>query len=127
MSSEALPAPVKNFIKAHIRSVSQLEILALIIGEPGTAWTARSIDRFMRSNEQSVEKQLAQFVRAGLLEMSEGTPAAYRYRPQDEALAAAAAATVREYRTRQVLVIETIFKPDDDSGQSFADAFRIRP
>ena len=126
MSSEGLSTAVKGFIRGYIHSVTQIEILALIQAAPEKEWTARAIDQLIRSNEQSVASRLVEFARAGLLTEIGGMDTTYRYQPQTEALASAAAETVQAYRMRPVLVIETIFKPDDP-GQSFADAFRIRP
>jgi hypothetical protein len=60
------------------------------------------------------------------VEEPEGEVEGYRYHPAEAALAEAAAETIREYRTRPVLVIETIFQPDSGAAQSFADAFRLR-
>src|SRR4051812_17971755 len=113
MSSEGLSTVVKGFIRGYIHSVTEIEILALVQAAPDREWTARAIDQVLRSNEQSVASRLFEFARAGLLAELGGTDKTYRYQPQTEALAAAVAETVQDYRTRPVLVIETIFKPDD--------------
>ena len=126
MSSEGLSAAVKGFIREHIQSVEQIEILALVLSAPGREWTARAIDQSLRSSEQSIARRLANFAGGGLLVESGDAEKTYRYKPRDAALEAAAAETVHAYKARPVLVIETIFKPEDPA-QSFADAFRIRP
>jgi hypothetical protein len=126
MSSDGLSAAVKGFIREHIQSVEQIEILALMRNAPGREWTARALDQTLRSSEQSIARRLAEFARAGLLTESGDVEKTYRYQPRDSAREAMAAEAVQAYRARPVLVIETIFKPDDPA-QSFADAFRIRP
>jgi hypothetical protein len=126
MSSERLSAPVRTFLREHIHSVAQLDILALLSAAPEKEWTARAIDRVLRSHEQWVVQRLNEFTQAGILEVIAEGGGAWRYRPKDQALEAAVAESIREYRTRPVLVIETIFKPDGDAAQSFADAFRLR-
>ena len=126
MASNGLPPAVKSFIREHIQSVEQIEILSLMRTTPARDWTASSLDQTLRSSEQSIARRLADFTRAGLLVESDHAAKMFRYQPRDAALDAAAAETLQAYRTRPVLVIETIFKPDDP-GQSFADAFRIRP
>lgn len=128
MSSEVgLSQAVRSFLREHIHSVADLDLLALVSGAPATLWTVPALDHALRSNEQSIVKRLTEFCRSGLVEKVEHSAEGYRYRPQDQALEAAVAETVREYRTRPVLVIETIFQPDRDAAQSFADAFRLRP
>lgn len=126
-SEERLSPAVRTFIRDHIHSVADLDLLALVSARPEMVWTLPALDRALRSNEQALTQRLTEFCRAGLVEKLEGAAAAYAYRPRDPALAAAAAEAIREYRTRPVLVIETIFQPDGDAAQSFADAFRLRP
>lgn len=126
MPSEELSEAVRGFIRNHIQAVSQLEILALLQTSPEREWSAREIDAILRSNEQAVACRLAEFSRSGLLTEVGGAAALYRYDPRTEALAAAAAETVQVFHSRPVLVIETIFK-NDNQAKSFADAFRIRP
>lgn len=127
MPNDGLTPAVKGFLRSHIQSVAQIEILALVCAEPAREWTARAIDAALRSNEEFIADRLATFARAGLLSAVGGAPATYRFHPRDSTLEAGAVETVAAYRERPVLVIETIFKPDNDAAQSFADAFRIRP
>jgi hypothetical protein len=126
MPIEGLSPAVKGFIRGHIQSVEQIEILSVMRKEPHREWTAHAIDQVLRSSERSIAERLAGFARAGLLVESGDAEKTYRCEPRDPALEAAAAETVEAYRARPVLVIETIFKPDDPA-QSFADAFRLRP
>lgn len=126
MSSAGLTPAVKDFIREHIQSVAQIEALDLVQSAPERDWTLRSVDEILRSNEDSIGRNSQASRALACLHPRAATPAAYRYQPQPVALADAAAETVRAYRARPVLVIETIFKPDD-SAQSSADAFRIRP
>jgi hypothetical protein len=127
MSSEGLSDAVKGFIREHIESVEQIEILALVRGAPEREWTAGAVEGVLRGSEQSIGHRLAQFARAGILaKVAEGDEA-YRYEPKTAALDSAAAATVEAYRVRPVLLIESIYKRPTDPAQSFADAFRFRP
>ena len=127
MSSEALSPAVKGFLRNHIESVEQIEILAVMQNAPGREWTAHDLYQVLRSSDRSIARRLAEFARVGLLVEIAGEPPKYRYQPREAALEVPAAEAVQAYRERPVLVIETIFNPGDDSAQSFADAFRIRP
>ena len=127
MAAEDLSAAVMGFLRDHIQSVAQLEILALVQTSPDREWTAREIDAALSSNEKAVAHWLAHFARDGLLaEESRGKDPVYRYQPRSEAQRSAAVECVQAFRTKPVLVIETIFK-QDRLAQSFANAFRIRP
>ncbi len=125
MPVELISASVREFLRVHVRNVTQIEILALLVASPEREWAARDIDQVLRSNEPFVAQQLSEFVAAGLLVELGGTEMRYRYQPRSEALSAAAAETVQAYRTHSVYIIETIFKKRDPA-HSFAEAFRIR-
>jgi hypothetical protein len=127
MPDDPLSDEVNAFIRVHIRSVGQMEILALMCTQPDREWTPREVDAVLRSNHQLIAGRLAEFVRSGVLVKAERADEAYRFQPASPALRAAAAETVHAFQTRPVLVIETIFRPEADPGQTFADAFRFRP
>ena len=127
MAPEGLSPAVRAFIREHIQSVEQMEILALICSAPEREWTSQGIDAVILTNENSIARRLVRFAQAGLLAKAPLKERAYRYEPHPAELATVAMETVRAYQQRPVLVIETIFKPDADSAQSFADAFRLRP
>lgn len=126
MPSEALPTTVRDFLRVHIQSVAQLEILSLVSSNAAHEWTAQAVDHVLRSNVEAIARWLAEFAHGGLLAEQAGPPMSYRYEPRTPDLAAAATETVQAFRLRPVPVIEAIFKPDH-AAQSFADAFRIRP
>ena len=121
-----LPTEAKQFLRAHIQSLEQLEILAAMRGQRDRDWTAQAIYETILSNEKSIAARLLQFEAAGLVLSKQGSVPTYRYQPRDAGLEAAADATLRAYRERRVLVIETIFRPDADPAKSFAEAFRFK-
>ena len=121
-----LPTEAKQFLRAHIQSLEQLEILAAMRSQRDREWSAQAIYETILSNEKSIDTRLRQFEGAGLIVSNGGTVPAYRYQPRDPSLETAVDATLRAYRERRVLVIETIFRPDADPAKSFADAFRFK-
>ena len=126
MSSEGLSSEVKQFLRTHIQSLEQLEILAVIRPEPERDWTAKLIYDAILSNENSIEGRLKQFMANGLLEETGNTPLRYRYAPASGELDRAVQQTLQAYKQRRVLVTETIFRPEEDPAKSFADAFRFK-
>ena len=126
MSIEGLSTEVKQFLRAHIQSLEQLEILALMRPEPERAWTARSVFDNILSNERSIERRLRAFTETGLLTTIAEAPQAYRYAPRSMELDRIVAETLQAYKLRRVMVTETIFRPEQDPAQTFADAFRFK-
>ena len=126
MFEPSLSNEARQFLRAHIQSLEQLEILAMMRAAPDCEWTATTIYEKILSNEKSIGARLEQFVVSGLIAVSSTFPPTFRYAPKDAALDHAAEATLQAYRERRVLVIETIFRPESDPAQSFSDAFRFK-
>jgi hypothetical protein len=126
MSSDALPAPVKQLLARHIQSVEQLEVLLLLRSQPQRAWTAVEVYDVIRSSQASIAARLQAFTAAGFLAEENATPPLYRYAPKDENLRSALDQTAAAYQTWRIRVIEAIFAPEADPVQSFADAFKLR-
>jgi hypothetical protein len=126
VSIEGLSTEVKQFLRAHIQSLEQLEILSLMRPEPAREWTAKAIYEAILSSQRSIEGRLQAFVERGLLSASGDAPKSYRYAPRDAGLDRAVQLTLQAYKERRVMVTETIFRPDQDPAQTFADAFRFK-
>ena len=126
MSIQGLSTEVKQFLRTHIQSLEQLEILALMRPEPDRAWTAKSVFDIILSSERSIERRLRAFTEMGLLATIAEAPQAYRYAPRTAELDSIVAETLQAYKLRRVMVTETIFRPEQDPAQTFADAFRFK-
>ncbi|MBA3273555.1 MAG: hypothetical protein H0T11_06760 [Chthoniobacterales bacterium] len=126
MSTEALPAPVKQLLARHIQSVEQLEVLLLLHSQPQRSWTSIEVYDSIRSSQSSISARLQAFTAAGFLVEDKGPPQTFRYAPKDESLRSAVELTANAYRTWRIRIIEAIFAPESDPVQSFADAFRLR-
>lgn len=126
MATEKLSTLVKNFLSAHIHSVAEIDILTIMCSDPTRSWTARAIDGILCHNEAVISRRLLDFAEAGLVIVDGATPPAYRCPDFESPLGKALRETVDAYLNRPVKVIESIFKPEEDAAQQFADAFRIR-
>ncbi len=130
MSDQKIAPDVRDFLRKHIRTVEQLEILLLLRQERHREWTVPEVFAKVRSSEQSVALRLAQFAEEGMLITSNNVPATYRYSPRQPSMDDVIARTGEAFQTRRVQVLETIFGGGDtnvvDPIQSFADAFRFR-
>jgi hypothetical protein len=126
MSSDTLPAPVKQLLSRHIRSVEQLEVLLLLRSQPQRAWTAAEVYDVIRSSQTSIAARLHAFASDGLAVEEQGSPPTFRFAPKDENTRSAVDQTAAAYQTWRIRVIEAIFAPEADPAQSFADAFKLR-
>lgn len=126
MSSDALPAPVRQLLSRHIQSVEQLEVLLLLRSQPERAWTAAEVYDIIRSSQSSIAARLQAFASEGFLLAEKGPSATFRFAPKDENIRTAVDQTATAYETWRVRVIEAIFTPEVDPVQSFADAFKLR-
>lgn len=126
MSADSLPAPVKQLLSRHIKSVEQLEVLLLLRSQPQRGWTATEVYDVIRSSQPSIQTRLQTFTAEGFLIEEKGPPQTFRFSPKDQTLHSAVDQTAAAYQTSRVRVIEAIFAPEVDPVQSFADAFKLR-
>jgi hypothetical protein len=124
VSGDPLSPALQQFISRYVRSVEQIEILALVSATPGKSWTVTEVFRAIQSSEQSVTASLEAFVKEGFL-ISE-TPSQYRYSPSTADLGGGLAELVQAYHDRRVTIVEAIYKKPADAVQDFADAFKLR-
>ena len=116
-----------QFITDHVESVMQLEVLLLLAGQPGQAWSAADLAQQLRIDPAWVDGQLRAMVAKGLVVLVDGPPGPqFRYAPRTPELARAVDELAHAYADRRVTVIGLIFSKPVDKLRSFADAFRIR-
>lgn len=114
---------IEQFIRTHIQSVEQLEVLLLLHAERNREWTAHAVFQRIQSNEKSIKQRLESFAEQGLA-IANGEH--YRYASSKSEVDQTVAELAAAYRTRRVAVIETIFTPGPSAAESFADAFKLR-
>jgi len=108
--AETVPSRVASFIRDHVSSLEQLEILLWLRQHPGRACTAVEVARELRTLESSARSRLSDLATRGLLHGEGGAPGiAYRYVALDAAREQVVAELDREYATHRYAVIELIF------------------
>ncbi|WP_367870851.1 hypothetical protein [Luteolibacter sp. Populi] len=125
MAGEALPPDVRQLIFQHLSSVEELEILLLLTGEAGKAWTVETTYQRILSSRKSVEKGLEKFAAAGLVSKIP-PPESPTYIFDRAAADTTFQELARCYRELPVRVIEAIYQKSRDSAQGFADAFKFK-
>lgn len=117
---------VDQFIRDHISSVEQLEVLLLLAESPQQEWSAVQIAQKLYRQPESITTHLEALLAAGLLKKCEAAKATYCYAANSGAVDATVRALDKAYRQRKDTVIRLIFSRPSDAIRSFADAFRIR-
>lgn len=126
VSSSDIPTHVRELLAKCIRSVSQLEVLLLLMRDNGSEWTAERTSAALYIQPQPAADHLAKLHSSGLLEKTAADPDAYRYAPRTNDYDRAVRDLERIYGVMRLRVINEIMSNPDDSIQSFADAFKFR-
>lgn len=113
---------LKSFIRRHIQSVWQLELLLLLRSRAGPL-TAAEASRFLYLGKDVLEPALKQFAAAGMAAKADTELGAFVYAPKTEQIRDSVDSLAQAYAERRVAIINAIF---ESPAQSFADAFKIR-
>lgn len=124
VSSSEFPTHVRDLLARCIRSVSQLEVLLLLMRESGSEWTAERTSAELYIQPQPAADHLSKLHSSGLIEKTGDDR--YRYAPRSNDVDRAVRDLARIYGMMRLRVINEIMSNPDDSIQSFADAFKLR-
>jgi hypothetical protein len=126
VARESLPDDIQRFLKGHIRSVGELEVLLLLHREHARWWTVEAVNEELRASLQSALECLTRLHDSGLLEQSQGQPRAYRIAPEHVGIDTVVGRLAQLFRERVSSVIDAIYAPSRDTLREFADAFRLK-
>ena len=128
MTAPGIPDSIERFIREHLRSVEQLEVLLLLYRTTPREWTAVSTSRELRIDAITAARGLADVQQQGLVSVRAGEEALlYWYegssRRGDDR-------TIEQletfYRERPTAIINLIQSAPVNDLRLFADAFRVR-
>ena len=94
------------FIKGHLGSVYAVELLLLIMRDPGRGWSAHDLIRELRSSGTAVAEALGRLAKAGLI--SKQADACYAFAPASARHAQIAAEIEKLYLTSPTSVIRAV-------------------
>jgi hypothetical protein len=97
---------LKKFVKDHITSVAQLEILLLLHANPKQNWPVEKIVLELRTDGAGTRQQLGFLCQSALIQGDESN--GYSFASDAEVLAITAA-LAQAYRLRRVTVVMLIF------------------
>jgi hypothetical protein len=126
-ADEHIPREVVAFIAEHIVSIEQLEILLMLRGQPGRAWTAATISVEAATSERSASTRLADLAARGIANVDRSSAdLLYRYAPASTQLQQTIDALATAYARRRYTVIELIFSKPIANLNVYANALRFR-
>ncbi|HEV2455806.1 MAG TPA: hypothetical protein VGY98_16190 [Verrucomicrobiae bacterium] len=121
-----LSEELRQFIKEHIKSLEQLEILLLLYNAPDRAWTIDDVFKGLQTNLHSVAERLKSLAAAGFVSIEGTGNPVYRFHPGSDVLKQRISELHKAYALSKYKVIEAIFSPPRDQAQKFADSFKLR-
>lgn len=122
--ARGVPKETQAFIRAHIRSIRQLEALLWVREQEGPV-TAAALAKQERIDQDMADDLLRSFERSGFVDGPDDDDA-YSYRSGDRDVAMQIDKLAEVYGTYRVSVINLVFSMPSESVQSFADAFKIK-
>ncbi|HVX42185.1 MAG TPA: hypothetical protein VHB25_21670 [Gemmatimonadaceae bacterium] len=127
MASQGISESLRAFIREHIQSVEQMEVLLLLYSTTPKEWSAVRVARELRIDAMSASRRLADFAERGLISARAGDEALlYWYEGSSPNNDRAIAELDRANRERRTTLIGVIFSTPSDDVRAFADAFRLR-
>jgi hypothetical protein len=113
---------LRRFVRAHFRSILQLETLLVLARSPDRWWTAEELNLELRSSVQTTATQLEHLSTSGLAEAESGS-GRFRYRPQSDATQSLVDNLISLHKLRFHALVELIYR---SKAQEFADAFKLK-
>lgn len=123
---DSVPANLRQFLREHVRSIAQLELLLLVRGKPETVWSAEDAAKALYIPGNFAEAILENLTTSGLVAIDEEEGRRYRYWPRTPQLSQLVDDVEKLYRERPVTTVNVMYSAPTENLQNFADAFRIR-
>jgi hypothetical protein len=121
------PADVVHFVRSHVRTIEELDVLIFCIDHRDRWWDAAAVAQRASLNASAAMRALDHFVRANLLDIRISDAVRYRFHPGTEDLTMLATAFAAAYHENPVAVVKLVARSAvSDSVRDFADAFRLK-
>ena len=124
--SHPLGAAAMAFVREHLASLDELELLMRLMSSPERWWDATTAARSLGIPVHRARAMLDGFVSRNLLDIRITEDLRYQFRPGTAELTDAATAVAIAYRRNPAPVIQAVARSAPRSVRDFADAFRIR-
>jgi hypothetical protein len=122
---ERIPRDVSAFVREHLQSITQLDLLLMLHAAPGRRFTAADASRELKVPERFVTGQFLDFERAGVVQSDDAEPPTWRL--DTAGPHARVVADLADWaRRRKRAVHDLILSEPSSDVQLFSDAFRLR-
>lgn len=68
-----------RFARVHLSTLAERAVYLVLVGDQASAWSAEEIARLKNVEEAAIDRALAGFASAGIVEVEEDKPARYRW------------------------------------------------
>jgi hypothetical protein len=114
------------FVRAHVRSVDELQLLMAVANAPERWWGPAAAARELGMAVRDARSALDHFAARNLLDIRITDDVRYQFHPGTEALRQAAREAAAAYRSQPIDVAKLVSGTRSRAARDFADAFRIR-
>lgn len=124
--SAELPHSVVAFVREHIETLEQLELLTLLMKSPERWWDAAAVAEALGINATIARDALERLASRNLLAISVTTDVRYQFQPGTTMLRDAGEQFAEACRTNRIAVVRLVTDTQRRAMRDFADAFRLR-
>ena len=122
MAEDLIPEDVRDFVVKHIDSITHLEALILLRGNPNEYWTADNTARRLYISEQETQNVLSRLCSLGFLAVDDQV---FRYACKDADIENMVARLEILY-ARHLIPVTNLIHTKPSRIREFAEAFKLR-
>lgn len=126
MPDNELPHRVVAFVRDHVKTLEQLEVLALLSKSSERWWDAAAVAEALGLSVTITREALERFASHNLLAISITTDLRYQLQPGTEMLRDASEQFAEACRTKRGAIFRLVTDAQQRAMRDFADAFRLR-
>ena len=119
-----LSEELQTFIRTHLRSVWELELLLLVSRDRGRAWSADELNRELRGSLGLISQILSKLEQAGLVGRTPDDR--YCYQPRSPEVEGIVRQLEETYAARPLAIVRAILAAPNEKIQTLADAFKVK-
>jgi hypothetical protein len=114
------------FVRAHVRTVDELQLLMAVANAPDRWWDPAAAAREVGMDVRDARAAFDHFAARNLLDIRITDDVRYQFHPGTDALRAAVREAAAAFRARPIDVARLVSGTRSRAARDFADAFRIR-
>jgi hypothetical protein len=121
-----LPPGVESFLRDHIETLEQVELLDLLMKDADKWWDARTVAQLIGISPDAAQGELERLASRNLLAIAISNHVRYRFQPGTATLRQATDELAAALRSHGMDVYRFVVGTTRRAVRDFSDAFRIR-